>query len=55
MIFFSDMRLVNSNTQWQVNRVLQDEKDFNEDMRIEGPAGAKIWITIATLYNYYEV
>lgn len=36
------MRLDDSKTQWQVNWVLKAEKDFNKDLRIEGPAGAKI-------------
>lgn len=40
--FFYDMRLDDSKTQWQVNWVLKAEKDFNKDLRIEGPAGAKI-------------
>lgn len=36
------MRLDNAKIQWQVNWVLKDEKDFNKDLRTEGPAGAKI-------------
>lgn len=41
MSFFPDMRLDNSKTQWQLNWVLKDKKDFNKDLRTEGPTGAK--------------